>query len=365
MKTRTLRAVGDPQSTFEKFLAILDGHGLLGKGRRLRDDVSLLSIGDHFDYLDERGAEAAGREGLQILRWLASHPPEQAIILAGNHDLSRVMELALMTDARFAEARTRALEVHRAPQGSAERAGGEQAFSSEYPDLPTSETARRDYQTWTEEQRRLVQDLLTSGRLRLAQAAVKNGRPLLLTHAGVTGRELDLLGLAPGADAAAVARRLNGALDEAVARVRDAWAAGSLAALELGALHVAGKSGREGGGLLYHRPATSADGRDPGPMARRRFPPTELPRGLVQACGHTVHAKCLLPRQLGPWVAPSARDKDLRELRTLRVRGSDVVYEAKDSSVAPEESALYMIDGGMNSVPGPSDYALLAVDRWD
>ena len=115
--------------------------------------------------------------------------------------------------------------------------------------------------------------------------------------------------------------------------------------------------------LLKHRRCQAASQRSATRRAIRKKT-TERPTS-TEACGHTVHAKCLLPRQLGPWVAPSARDKDLRELRTLRVRGSDVVYEAKDSAVAPDESALYMIDGGMNAVPGPSDYPLLAVDRWD
>ena len=364
-RSRICWAIGDPQSTFERFAAILDHHGLLGKGGRLRDDVSLLSIGDHFDYAEARGPAAAGQEGLRILRWLISHPPEQAILLAGNHDLSRVMELGLMTDSRFAEARGRAVEVDRLPEDSREREALERAFSESFPELPTSETARRDYQTWTEEQRGLVQELLRSGRLRLAQAAVRNGRPMLLTHAGVTTREFSLLRLDADADPQRIAGRLNEALDDAVARVKEAWSAGRAAALDLGELQIAGRGGREGGGMLYHRPASVPDRQDPGPMARRRFHPGELPRGIVQACGHTVHAKCLHPRVLGPWVAESAKDKNLRELRTLRVREAEIRYVAKDVEVDAREAALYMIDGAMNSVSRPADYPLLRVDRWD
>ncbi len=363
-RSRSCWAIGDPQSTFDRFLAILDHHGLLGKGRKLRDDVSLLSIGDHFDYAEPRGPAAAGGEGIRILRWLVSHPPEQAILLAGNHDLSRVMELGRMTDVRFAEARERALEVDRHPEGSPQRETLEREFSRLFPDLPGSECARRDYQTWTEEQRLLIQDLLRAGRLRLAQAAIKNGRPMLLTHAGVTNRECGLLRLDPGAPPATIAEHLNEALAAGVARAGEAWRSGSAAALDLGELQVPGRDGREGGGLLYHRPASVPDRQDPGPRARRRFHPSELPKGLVQACGHTVHAKCLQPRVLGPWVDPGARDKDLRELRTLRVRGAAIDYVPKDVDVGPEESALYMIDGAMNSVSRPGDYPLLRVDRW-
>jgi hypothetical protein len=364
-KSRSCWAVGDPQSTFDRFLAVLDHHGLLGKGGKLRDEVSLLSIGDHFDYSEPRGHAAAGLEGIRILRWLASHPPEQAIVLAGNHDLSRVMELGRMTDRRFAEARGRASEVDRLPEGSPERAALERAFSDSFPDIPTSESARRDYQSWTEEQRGLIQELLRSRRLRLAQAAVKNGRPMLLTHAGVTVRELALLGLGAAAEPAAIARRLNDALDAAVDRAKDRWAEGTAEALDLGDLQVAGRGGREGGGLLYHRPASDPDRQNPGPMARRRFPPADLPTGLAQACGHTVHAKCVHPRVLGPWADPSAQDKNLRGLRTLRVRGPEIRYVAGDPDVASDEAALVMIDGAMNSVSRPSDYALLRVDRWE
>jgi hypothetical protein len=84
-----------------------------------------------------------------------------------------------------------------------------------------------------------VSALLRAGRVVLAATAtLRDGGTALLTHAGVTARELALLGA--GADAREIAGALNDALRVAVAR----WREGD--ALDLGALHVAGAVG--GGG---------------------------------------------------------------------------------------------------------------------
>ena len=93
------------------------------------------------------------------------------------------------------------------------------------------------------------------------------GKPVLLTHAGVTNAEVE------GARRRAARRRARRcarerACAEAVARVRGAWERGELAALDLEPLHFAGHSGREGGGLLYHR-ASPGGGRDRQRRARR------------------------------------------------------------------------------------------------
>src|SRR5687768_8459431 len=100
--------MGDPQTTFAKVLGILGSHDLLGEDGYLRDDVGLVSIGDHFDFAshDRRSLTDIGRDGANILRWLAEHPPDQVVILMGNHDSARVMELAFETDESFAAART-------------------------------------------------------------------------------------------------------------------------------------------------------------------------------------------------------------------------------------------------------------------
>jgi hypothetical protein len=357
------RAIGDPQTTFERFRSILGHHGLLGPGGSLREDVSLLSIGDHFDFTGPGGPVVVGREGLRLLRWLASHPPEQAIILAGNHDLARVMELAAVTDARFAEARAAALRIkERSLKDPAAARALEVEFRAAYPEIPTSEVAERDYQSFTEEQRTLVQELLLTGRLRLAQAAVKDGRPLLLTHAGVTDRELHLLGIPDERDPVKIALRLNRELETAVSRVRGTWERGGTEALDLEPLHSPGRTGREGGGLLYHRPSSAPDEADPPPLARRRFHPRALPAPLAQACGHTGHEKCL--KTLAEWVTQAARDPHLRELRTLRVSGPRIEYAARDLPAGPEEAVLYMIDGTMNAVPCPEEYPLLEIGAW-
>lgn len=362
-KTRCF-AIGDPQSTFENFSRILAHHGLLGGDRRLRPGVSLLSIGDHFDFSSDRSPRAGGREGLRILRWLASHPPEQAIILAGNHDMARVTELAWVTDEMFEAARTRALEIHALAEGSLERASQERSFTEAFPDLPTSEAARRDYQTFSEEQRATVQELLLAGRMRLAQAGWKHGRPIVLTHAGVTRRELELLGLPLDVAAQKIAHHLNLELDRAVSRVRPEWSAGRTAALDLAPLSRGGRAGREGGGLLYHRPSGSPDRTNPAPLARRRFHPTELPPALLQACGHTIHKTCVKGPNLGAWTEPSALREDFFKIRALRVNGDRIAYQAAQGTPDPGEAVLYMIDGAMHKVDRPSQYPLLELDAW-
>jgi len=343
---RTL-AIGDPQSRLENVFAILDRAGALGPDGLLRADVALLSVGDHFDWNGDLGD--AQTHGLLLLRWLAEHPPDQAVILAGNHDLSRVTELWRLTDAQFTTARLLAEQIAVAPDASplAER------FAREHPDLATPEVARRDYSAFTEQQRALVQTLLLHGRLSLACAGrTLDGRALLLTHAGVTQRELAILGAPAERDPHALARRLSRSLAAAVDEVRPRWAAGEPAQLRLEPLHIPGFGGREGGGLLYHRPSVRPDAT----AAPRRFDPRTLPLGLLQACGHAGHRKCRA--DLGDWVAPSALAVERGGLRTLRTDGARVVYEMGIQPVAPHEGGLYMIDAEMNSIP-PTDYPLL------
>src|ERR1700755_190749 len=107
--TRTF-VMGDAQASADQLIAVLDRHGAL-HGGRLADDVVLISIGDHFDY-DFHDWHTAGQEGLRFLRWLASHDDAQVKLLLGNHDISRVMELAAISDERFAEARGLAQSLH-------------------------------------------------------------------------------------------------------------------------------------------------------------------------------------------------------------------------------------------------------------
>jgi len=306
-----------------------------------------------------------------VLRWLCEQPEERVTLLLGNHDACRVVELVGLDDDRFAEARALAGEIARAeaedesPPGAAaarrrgRAAGLRDAFAGRFPDIPTPELALRDFASYSTEQRDLVRELLLAGRFRLAVAA-RLARwpdvPVLATHGALTLREIALLGFAEDASPAALASALNALLARAVEKVRDAWRSGESAALDLAPLHVAGVAGREGGGLLYHRPAdpddASADAAWRFDSQRpRRFDPRSLPRGLVQVCGHTSHEKCVA--ELARWVVADRRDEQPR-VRLLSVRGEDVRYARWAGERPPDDAAsasLFMVDGAMHRTP--------------
>jgi hypothetical protein len=361
-------AIGDPQASRERFFAILAHHDLLGDDGMLAPDAMLVSIGDHFDYHGEPAA--VGREGLAILRWLAAHPPERVPILAGNHDVCRVMELAPLDDRDFAEARAMAAEIAAARQRGEDVAAAEQAFFARFPSVPSPDSAARDFLSHSEAQRSLIQTLLLAGRMTLALAAqLPDGREALLTHAAITRRELALLGPAsetPRDIAAALNQRLATAVDEA----RPHWLAGERTRpLDLTPVHVAGTAGQEGGGILYHRPANpERAGADHAwgfhPDAPRRFDPRRLPPGLVQVCGHTGHKKCV--QELGDWVAPAAREIDSGRpgrpgrqgsVRTLYTDTLRVSYEYGFIETGAELAVVYMIDATMHATE-PAAYPL-------
>jgi hypothetical protein len=321
--------MGDPQAPFAKILEVLDRHQLLA-GDRLAADVVLVSIGDHFDF-DHKNPAAARADGVRLVRWLASHDPAQVVMLLGNHDASRVMELAMLTDAEFADA----------------RACSPEAYAARYPQLPPQGVLARDYASFSVEQRELVQELLATGRFRLAVTAELAGRAALLTHASITARELALLGLAAVRDARAIAEALEAFLAAAVAR--------GTAPLSLAPLHITGGDGREGGGLLYHRPSATPP---PDPGRPRRFDPRTLPEGLLQIAGHSGHAKCV--HELGDWCSPAARARAHGGIRTLRASGGEVSY---DLGIDPT-GELILIDGEMRRVPA-SEIQLLELTRLD
>jgi hypothetical protein len=319
--------MGDPQAPFAKVLAVLDRHGALA-GDRLADDVVLVSIGDHFDY-DHADPVSAGREGVALLRWLAGHDPAQVTILFGNHDAARVMELATIDDAAFAAA----------------RACTPADFAARFPTLPPHGVIARDYASFSVEQRELVAELLVAGRFRLAAVGALGGRDALLTHAGVTTRELRLLGLGLDANAHAIARALNAHLDLAVRR--------GVAPLSLEPLHRAGRDGEEGDGLLYHRPSANAK--------PRRFDPRTLPDDVLQVAGHSGHAKCV--EELGAWCTERARARERGGIRTLTVAGDEVTYDAGvEVSATAGSAALILVDGELRRLP-PDEVDLLPLDR--
>jgi hypothetical protein len=296
---RTL-VLGDMQAPLDTLLAVLDRHGALA-GDTLRAGVHLVSVGDHVDFGDD--PERAATEGERVLDWMAAQAPERLTLLLGNHDAARVMEFAGWSDARFSAARIGARAVHALPAGAA-RDAAEAAFRACHPGVPTLDLVRRDYAGYTEGQAARIAGLLRAGRMRLA-ATVRDadGRALLVTHAGVTRRELELLvgggWLDPACadDAVAVAASLERFLDAALRRWEEPAAPAH--PLDLAPLYLAGVPGQEAGGLLYHRPATDDDALRPkrdrawelDPTRPRRYAPARLPRGFSQVCGHTPHAR--------------------------------------------------------------------------
>ncbi len=351
MFRRTI-AIGDPQSTAARFFAALARHGVLDNDGSLRPDVQLISLGDHFDYNPRvnPGCDQPG-DGIRILTWLAAHPRDQVAVVFGNHDAARVMELSDATDERFAEA---GQHVDEPVERWAER----------FPELPAPILVAKDYQSFTVEQRELVERLLLQNRFALAATATHDGRGLLVTHAGVTTREVELLGLSPGGSAArpgeagacvvatpsALAGALQQRLARAVAEVAPRWRRGERAALDLAPIHIAGSKGRddaavrEGGGLLYHRPADPRTTRlhdGAAPFAPRRFHPDALPRGLAQLAGHSGDSR--LRKALQRWLA-----RDLPEHASVRtlVAGDDVAYRA---GVHLADTAMILADPELNT----------------
>lgn len=333
--------MGDPQAPFASVLAVLDAHRLLGADGRLRPDVQLVSMGDHFDFGRPSERANATRDGAQLLSWLAAHDPQQVVILAGNHDLARVCELwPFDTEAAFETAWAAATAAYRA--GDVDEVA-ERAFLERWPHVPDAECVARDFSCFSPEQSRLVVELLRTRRLRLAH----HHRGLLLVHAGVTSADFTLLGADP-ADAAAASDALNAFLDARVA----AWS--QQGPLDLKPVHQPGS--RDGGvarGVLFHRPAYPKD--DPqfvGPP-RRRFDPRGLPSTFPQAIGHIRDKKAR--ELLGAWAdAAPATDGPVR---SLSIDGEQVRY----AHGARADARLYFLDGGMLHTT-PDRYELFDLD---
>lgn len=344
--------LGDPQAPFAHTMALLERSGVLA-GDRLRDDVQLISVGDHFDY-DLRTPDDAGVEGLRTLRWLAAH--DNVTLVLGNHDAARVAELATVGDAEFAAARALALDIvetKRAEGRAAAEAREAAEFLPRFPNLPGYAIVARDYASFSEEQRALVVELMLAGRFRLAlDGALPDGRPVLITHAAVTLRE----GLT---DAASIDAVLTAAIDTR----RADWRRGVITPLSLEPLTRFGERGEEAGGFLAHRPSDpDRDGADPAwerdPARPRRFAPWELPP-ITQICGHTNHASCL--RELGRWATPAATATRYAGIRTLRWDGRDAVYDL--GVLPPQEGAadLILVDGELREADNRA--ALLELAR--
>jgi hypothetical protein len=357
-------AIGDLQASAQRIFEVFAYHDLLAEDGRLRRDVQLLSIGDHFDYGTRAGGliDQARSDGLDVLCYLAAHHAEQVVILLGNHDLARVMELSGATEARFAEAALLAGELiaYRDvdPEGYQDRVANE--YIVRFPEMPGPGLVHRDYSAFTCEQRDRVQSLLLARRLRLAATArLPSGQVVLATHAAVTMREIAMLDVSVVAASeieAALARRL----ESAILAVEAAWQIGDPMPLSLSPLHHPGSIGRdgmpglpEGGGMFTHRPA---DPQRPGadrkweaaPGRPRRFHPRSLPAGMLQLAGHTGHPKCV--EELARWAEPNLHEVPCGR-RSLRVRGDEIRYQVGIARPDDGETILYLIDPSMHRAP--------------
>src|SRR5207249_4203044 len=105
-----------------------------------------------------------GGEGQRVVRWLAEHPRDQVVLLLGNHDTSRVQELAFETDESFDGARALGEEIEalrkqagRTPAEDTRLRSLQDRFGRDFPRIPTPEVAARDYASFSVAQRTLVQ----------------------------------------------------------------------------------------------------------------------------------------------------------------------------------------------------------------
>lgn len=333
--------MGAPQAPLATVQSVLDRYELLDAQGQLRDDVQLVSMGDHFDWGHASERKKATRDATALLEWLATHSREQVVLLAGNHDLARVCELGpFVTDALFESAWAMAAEAYRGGNPDAEAS---KRFLEKYPHVPDAECLARDFSCYSVAQQKLVTALLRSKRLRLAHA--HDG--LLLVHAGVTEADFALVGGSPKT-AAEAAKLLNDFFDSRI----DAWNSG---AFDLTPLHQPGSAkGGEARGVLFHRPAMPKD--DPqfhGPP-RRRFDPRHLPSAFPQAIGHIRDKKCR--DLLGTWADSEAPIDG--PLRSLRVEGETVRY----ARGTHPQARLYFLDAGINYL-GTQRYELFDLDR--
>lgn len=343
-------AIGDPQAPLEAVLEVLERNDLLGPDGWLVPNVHLVSIGDHFDWGGSQERPRAAEDGLAVLSWLAAHAPDRVTLIFGNHDAGRVGELAGFDDETFDAVHAAAVLAYRGGDPDPEL---ERALCERHPALPTSEVAARDFAAFRVAQRELVAALLGARRFRLAWLAPGD---VVVSHAGVTRRELDAVGLPasehddPRAVVEALERHFEARLD--------AWEGEPL---DIPELHRPGDWVRgEGVGMLYHRPAKPdddavVDAADAG--MSRRFDPRSLPLGITQVVGHVADAKCR--ELLGDWVRDDASNPG--EVRHLLTDGRSVAYRS-GLPPTPEHATMIFIDGQMNRTPRDA-YRLLDFAR--
>jgi len=314
--------MGDPQAPFDTVLAVLRQHWLLD-GNRLRDDVQLVSMGDHFDFGTPEQRASATADGLRLVEWLSSHSPDQVVMLLGNHDLARIGELGpFITDEAFETAHAQATMVYR-------YGGDEAAFRARYPNVADAEALARDFSCFSVAQRELVQQLMTERRFKVAHAH----RGLLLVHAGITRDDFTRMGATP-ATAEEAATALNAA--------------------DLKLLHRPGSSSTLwGSGVFFHRPAVPRGTPDFNGPFRRRYDPRWLPSEFPQAVGHIRDKKC--HDLMKEWALDAAPLDG--PIRSLRIEGESVQYARGTFA----DARLYFLDGGMLHTT-PDTYELFDLD---
>lgn len=327
--------MGDPQAPLERVMAVLDAHGLLSDEGTLAPDVSLVSLGDHFDWGGAAEALRAREDGLALLAWLLAHPSDQVALVAGNHDLGRLGELHAFDDASFQLAQREARVVYDSGDE-----GEERALLERWPALPTAELAARDFAAFSVAQRELVRAALASGRMRAAFAL---DAETLFIHAGVSLDDLAAHGIS-AADARVVAEALSRLLREAL----DACGQGPL---RIEHLHEPGNAAiGEGGGIFFHRATLGPFATGP---TRRRFDARRLPPGITQVVGHVVDEKTR--ELLADWtVGPPAEGR----LRTLVATAESGTYQRGVHPRHDGAARVVFCDGAMKRTP-PDRYGLL------
>jgi hypothetical protein len=342
-------AMGDPQAPLETMLEVLEANELLADDGWLRPDVQLVSVGDHFDWGSLADAPRATDDALALLSWLAHHDDDHVVLVVGNHDLARVGELVSFDDETFVRVRDEASAVY--VDGKVVDEDGEVAFLARWPELPSAESAARDFAAFRVQQRTLVAHLLRQGRYHLAVAV---GPRALVTHAGITTPQLAAVGVDAGS-----AHAIAAGLDERLQAAVRAW--DGVTPFRVPELHWPGDATiGEGGGMLYHRPVHPDAER--GDARGRRFDPRTLPRGVVQIVGHIRDEKCR--KLLGPWAEGDAPEEG--QVRHLVSDGTRVRYAAGPGpEPSPEEAKMLFIDGGMRHLSSAERYELLDLDRLE
>lgn len=240
-------------------------------------------------------------------------------------------------------------------QSSQERRSFLDAWVAEHPRHPPL-VAAHDYRSFVPAQGELVRRLLLQDRMRLAATAKDtSGATVLITHAGVTRRELDILD-AP-ANAEDCSARLNQFLCDRVERVRPAWEALLMQQLDLAPLYFGWEHSQPNGGFLIHRPDARVGSLTHDqklglnhPLAPRSVRPEEfLIQDLHQVVGHTVAAQRLV-KWLAPRVTSAAAEAGMGTLMSLFHRDGEPVLGLR-SERNPQSSSVTYVDVGLALTP--------------